>query len=595
MAQHLSQPRIENTVYLVPNDIQFLHTSLFEAETVAHMIGIQVDKLEAQISELALQKDAKLAEIALFHRLRRRPLKIFSRVFKLPRSFEHSRDNHIISLAEVVVQTIENRVEDLGAHISKLKLERDGKIVEIASLHNLIAPVRRLPPEILSEIFQLSLNQKSLPDTGIVCRMFTLTGICVAWRNVIQATPQLWSRLSISVKKHFLGSDLGWVHDWITRCQGIALDLTLDFHLREYELLGICMSREKQLLDHILSHFGHKIQSLKMEGYPSSFIPLLQGSLPSVEDVSFTIHQSLFDRVQHLVDLFPKKSKVFLGAPRLHCFEINSIPFLGLLALPAQQLGFFQVYDPLHPGFESDPVLYMDILVAPLPQCSQLVSLEISLPSNLQHSTEMNTILLPALRTLIMSYIPANNILAYVTAPLLEGLMVCYPGEDLDSLVADMTSFQQRSVTAGLSFLSLTLPSPNFPENSIFDVITILSLFPTIHALSLRVNLNLDPLLQAMIYDTIEDSHHHFQLLPNLTDLKMKGDYSLSASKLKSMVLSRWWPDEMKIGELVMVHDEISRLQKVTVHLPYLRNEWLEDLWSISLLSGFVLDCKTWH
>ncbi|KAE9404442.1 hypothetical protein BT96DRAFT_417992 [Gymnopus androsaceus JB14] len=127
-----------------------------------------------------------------------------------------------ISEAEALVQTFESRMDELRAQTSELTLQKDAKLVEIASLRNVLAPVRRVPMEILTEIFEL-VPENCLWD--IVSHMFILSSVCVAWRKAAHATPRLWSTLRINIDAHFLGSDYTWVNDWFTRSQMVPVDL----------------------------------------------------------------------------------------------------------------------------------------------------------------------------------------------------------------------------------------------------------------------------------------------------------------------------------------------------------------------------------
>lgn len=482
MSQYLSQPRIEGPIYLEPNEISFLNARLSKAETdvqtienrvdelgveisewvlqqdvklaefaslrnnlvrqrpfkilsktstlssnsdisqdyciisgtdmaVVQTIENQIDELKARVSELSLQQDAKLVEIALLRDVLthapRSSLRIFSRVLKLSHKSESSRNDYIVSQAEIVVRTIKIRADGLGAQISELALQKDTKLVEITSLRNVLAPVRRLPLEILSEVFKFSRDSECSWVRGVIVRRnydlvrrtFILTSVCAAWRKAAYATPRLWSRLSISMK-HLLGSDMEWVHDWITRSQGVPLDLNLDFCTHKFpRLRDVLMSKGRQWLDHIVARFGHKIRSLEIKGHPS-FIPLLlQHSLPSLEEVSFIIGKSDHgDSGNH----FSKRVEIFLNAPKLHQFTIDSDSVPGWMMFQTERLTTF-----------TDPVMVL------LPQCSQLVSLDVSPPCNFPHSMRLDGILFPALKTLRTTYyITGDSILHYIIAPL---------------------------------------------------------------------------------------------------------------------------------------------------------------------------------
>ncbi|KAE9382690.1 hypothetical protein BT96DRAFT_772510, partial [Gymnopus androsaceus JB14] len=65
--------------------------------------------------------------------------------------------------------------------------KKDAALVEISSLRNVLSPVRRVPLEILSEIFQLSCDPFDASRY-----IFTICTVCVAWRKAAHGTPRLW-------------------------------------------------------------------------------------------------------------------------------------------------------------------------------------------------------------------------------------------------------------------------------------------------------------------------------------------------------------------------------------------------------------------
>ncbi|KAE9405988.1 hypothetical protein BT96DRAFT_294717 [Gymnopus androsaceus JB14] len=230
-----------------------------------------------------------------------------------------------LSEAEDVIQIIEKRMEELTAHIPELTRQKHAKLVEIVSLRNVLAPVRRVPLEILTEIFELScLPKYGFRESDLVPDMFMLTSVCAAWRKAAHTTPRLWSRLCISFAKELVpGSDFAWINDWITRCRRVPLDLYIQFDLYILELEdpdNLIMERAAQLLEYILGHFGDIIRLLDISGRPSAFLPILQlprSSLLSLEELSFEICEAKNDTVKDLVDLFPRKVDVLLGADKL--------------------------------------------------------------------------------------------------------------------------------------------------------------------------------------------------------------------------------------------------------------------------------------
>ncbi|KAE9404445.1 hypothetical protein BT96DRAFT_1016272 [Gymnopus androsaceus JB14] len=421
-----------------------------------------------------------------------------------------------LSEAEALVQTFESRIDKLRAQISQLTSQKDAKLVEIASLRNVLAPVRRIPLEILTEIFEVSCHVSQ--EFEMVAHMLILTSVCVAWRKAAHATPRLWSKLYIAVKEQTLGSDFGWIKDWITRCRRLPLDLCLDFEVeflaRSNQRKGGEQSNQRergeQLLEYILGRFCHKLRFLGMTGCPSSFLPILNlspsSSLSSLEEVSLSFIEDDDDTIEELIEFFPLKVNMLLTAPNLRQVEINCLSSLTLFALPAAQLTSLIVYNDDDDEADWDPALCVDLLS----RCKNLVSLEITPQSHsLGFSTNLSACL-PVLTSLDVACFSATNILRCLTTPLLERLSLSYDGRDMDRLVMEMAQFQQRSATALLSLVFY--PPAVYIEPKIITekVIEILSIFPTISSLEIHPTFNVDPLIELL---TWTESHH---ILPNL-------------------------------------------------------------------------------
>ncbi|KAE9401016.1 hypothetical protein BT96DRAFT_621603 [Gymnopus androsaceus JB14] len=116
--------------------------------------------------------------------------------------------------------------------------QKDAKVLERDSILDILSPIRRAPVEILSEILELS----CLPENGIFTADFdlirhafySLSSVCVAWRNAAHSTPRIWSKICLSVYMHEmvllkLGLDMVGIKDWIARSQGLPLDVYLDY------------------------------------------------------------------------------------------------------------------------------------------------------------------------------------------------------------------------------------------------------------------------------------------------------------------------------------------------------------------------------
>ncbi|KAE9407203.1 hypothetical protein BT96DRAFT_150224 [Gymnopus androsaceus JB14] len=174
-------------------------------------------------------------------------------------------------LRERIFET-ETQVENLEAQISELTRQRDSKLVELALFRNILSPVRRIPAEILSELFELA----CLPRDGIfhskhtlVSYTYNLSSVCAAWRQIAHTIPRLWSKLCFDYGRHRKASmtDIECVGEWVNRSRGLPLDVYLSLSLK---------SDSTQFLEKILD-FRHRIRTLNVAGY-AGIIPC---ALPS--------------------------------------------------------------------------------------------------------------------------------------------------------------------------------------------------------------------------------------------------------------------------------------------------------------------------
>ncbi|KAE9394784.1 hypothetical protein BT96DRAFT_179382 [Gymnopus androsaceus JB14] len=219
----------------------------------------------------------------------------------------------------------ETRLESLEAQISEVLDER-------ALLRNVLAPVRRVPSEILSNIFEHSCTPgTSITDEidfDVVRSTFVLARVCVAWRKTAHATPQLWSYLRLDLRRqpHLFKGDVSWVKEWLSRGRSLPLDLDLRFqwyHTLDKEDLA---QGAAQMLESILD-FRHRIRSCSIVGDLKLCLPLFRlphSSLPELKEINL-IHFSATDGLVQDARDFPSGIEAFLGAPKLRRVRISDL------------------------------------------------------------------------------------------------------------------------------------------------------------------------------------------------------------------------------------------------------------------------------
>ncbi|KAE9401732.1 hypothetical protein BT96DRAFT_1018033 [Gymnopus androsaceus JB14] len=131
-------------------------------------------------------------------------------------------------------------IEEIHSHLRETELQ-DARRIQLAKKlelqESLLSPIRRLPPEILSEILKLV-----TPDTIIVQRgfrsragdsIFPLTWVSFWWRETIVSQPSFWSCLELRSPEPVLGSIIPILRVCLARSGTAPICLHLHFHQTE--------------------------------------------------------------------------------------------------------------------------------------------------------------------------------------------------------------------------------------------------------------------------------------------------------------------------------------------------------------------------
>jgi len=95
------------------------------------------------------------------------------------------------------LQEVEAKIQRFSELLQKLKMKRK-RIQKIINDHHIIlSPARRLPPDVLHEIFFHCLPTRHNPIVKYSESPLLLTRICSSWRAIALSSPQLWSKIHI--------------------------------------------------------------------------------------------------------------------------------------------------------------------------------------------------------------------------------------------------------------------------------------------------------------------------------------------------------------------------------------------------------------
>ncbi|KAF9026700.1 hypothetical protein BDZ89DRAFT_833624 [Hymenopellis radicata] len=119
--------------------------------------------------------------------------------------------DELLPAIENDITTLEKRMTDLRLAIELLMEEKNDLTKLANNFKSLISPHRRLPPELLMEIFKYAC-EKDCDDWDVYRRgnsasPHVLACVCSGWRQVALSCPVIWSRISLysedSEKRHY--------------------------------------------------------------------------------------------------------------------------------------------------------------------------------------------------------------------------------------------------------------------------------------------------------------------------------------------------------------------------------------------------------
>ncbi|KIM76273.1 hypothetical protein PILCRDRAFT_52577, partial [Piloderma croceum F 1598] len=99
----------------------------------------------------------------------------------------------MISAVQADISRLDGKITRLQAVLDGLTNKRDALQTYTHSHTALVAPIRRLPPEVLLEIFLHYNNENNISDFQLNTAPLLLGSMCSRWRAIALSTPRLWT------------------------------------------------------------------------------------------------------------------------------------------------------------------------------------------------------------------------------------------------------------------------------------------------------------------------------------------------------------------------------------------------------------------
>lgn len=172
---------------------------------------------------------------------------------KPPPAFEHDRITALIGSAEGRLADIDEKIAAARHLLHFLSTERDQIASNLSDAKTLAHPVRRLPDDILSEIFSHCVPglDAKMTSSSLDPRQapWTLSQICTSWRRVAVRTGRLWSTVAVNMQEDL--SAAFQLSTQLSRAQGHDLSVHVFGSSLEWEG-WMAISVEQKLLFQML-------------------------------------------------------------------------------------------------------------------------------------------------------------------------------------------------------------------------------------------------------------------------------------------------------------------------------------------------------
>lgn len=441
-----------------------------------------------------------------------------------------------LSKPEFELDRLEAEVTRAQAILDGLVSKRD-KLKHFVDAHKaLISPVRRLPPEILQEIFVrcLSTTRNSVMHNSEPPML--LTEVCSDWRRIALATPALWSSLHLvlsntnssekSPPKQFAAAKA-----WLKRSGSFLLSVSLYDASWDYSL-----SRFIEFLDPVI----HRCRTLEFVAPMQLVARLDTRALPFLEEIA--IHSlNLFTGYQGDNGLsFLKEATSLRRVTMTGRLQFWPAPF------PLANLETLYLHSDSMQSFT--PTQAFEILT----QCRNLRVFSLSVPeATFGEIVHREAITLPLLHSfyILASDNLLQSILGSLILPEIQALGI---SRVFDSLLG--FDFEHHSLLESiLARSSRALKKFVFRPLLIsqLDLFACLSLMPEVADLHIyAVRFGPDFIDDAFLHMLLP-SFTHTCLCPNLKKIILDRCSVLSGDALTDFIRSRWRPAFPGIGRLL--------------------------------------------
>ncbi|KAK7031026.1 hypothetical protein VNI00_013816 [Paramarasmius palmivorus] len=236
-----------------------------------------------------------------------------------PSSFNHVlRTNYAPSPDELtairkLISGPEEKIRLLNEKISELQAERDDLQSFVDDHRALLSPARRLPRDVVAEIFLRCLSTARLPTCDVTTSPLLLTTICRYWREVAITTPRLWRAVHfvlptlIGYTMHHGFRNLvrfrkGGLQLWLCRAGSVPLTISCYAPVDDPKPQNVREELQTMYTEHleILSRYSAQWQALYLSHIPQELLSPIRvlnaSDVPFLRTLSLNVNGCDFAR-----------------------------------------------------------------------------------------------------------------------------------------------------------------------------------------------------------------------------------------------------------------------------------------------------------
>ncbi|KAF8903645.1 hypothetical protein CPB85DRAFT_1019051 [Mucidula mucida] len=240
---------------------------------------------------------------------------------------------HQIRCTGIVLKTLSGKMDELQA---SLDVKR-----------NILSPIRRIPIEILSEIFRWCMPDDDFVVVKIKQAPLLLTTVCSSWRKLACASPYLWSSISVTITRDKCSPAPRLIDLWLHRTmeQPISFSIVEQLQLEDLTTSDEYILSCRDILPYFADHC-HRWERVKLEYTDwrmSSGLVAISRKSPLSSLRSLDLHR------EYWVSAETNELSHIVTAPALRDFTwySRSAPIKPLSLIPASQLTRLHIVRPV--------------------------------------------------------------------------------------------------------------------------------------------------------------------------------------------------------------------------------------------------------